>query len=281
MKTTENSPLQFDKVQYANAPGVENAAVCVACKELISDSYYEVNGQIVCPRCKNQLHGAVTGGSKAVRMISAVALGLVAAIISSIGYYFLCKISGREFAIATIAMGWFVGLAVHKGARGRGGWFYITAAVLLTYASVAFSYVPMIFENHESEGEPVAQTATVDTSAQSEFKTAEATKSQSEQTKTSEDRAMTDADRTMKTPSGENESALPPSLLLRLLALVFLIPILNAKSSPIMILIYGFGLWQAGKMNRQPHINVTGPYSTRGGTAQVRPDVATHDNSVI
>lgn len=140
MSSPENSPLQFDKVQYSDAPGGENAAVCVVCKTPISDSYYEVNGQIVCPRCKNQLHGAVTGGSKTVRMVSAVALGLVAAIVSSVGYYFLREISGLELAIATIAMGWLVGLAVHKGARGRGGWFYITAAVLLTYASVAFSY---------------------------------------------------------------------------------------------------------------------------------------------
>jgi len=217
-------PLQFDKVEYAETPS--SMASCVACAQPITDIYYEANGKIVCPRCKEQLKGSIHGGSRLARFGRAFLFGLGAAILSAAAYYLICKITNSELAIATIAMGWLIGKAVHTGANSRGGWFYIITAVTLTYLSIGASVLALALAEEGLQGIGIEQW-------------------------------------------------------IFLLIYMFAVPVLAAISSPLLFLIYGFGLWQAGRMNVRPHIAVTGPYYTRGGTAVSPNDGTIPDDKLI
>lgn len=205
--------LQFDKVEYGTAGG-GNAASCASCDMPITDTYYEVNGQIMCTNCKAQLQQAIAGGSKAMRMLQAFSFGFAAMVLSSIAYYLVRKLANAEFAIASIAIGWGIGWAVHRGAGGRGGLFYQLTAVLLTYCAIAFSYAVPYMRDISTNALPV---------------------------------------------------------IARVFGYVLAIPVSAGIQSPILFLIYIFGLWQAFRMNARPRIVVTGPYSTRGGAAAAAP----------
>ena len=54
----------------------------------------------------------------------------------------------RDFEIGLIAIvvGLMVGVAVRKGSKGRGGWFYQTLAVVLTYGCICAQYMPDIVQ---------------------------------------------------------------------------------------------------------------------------------------
>jgi hypothetical protein len=66
-------------------------------------------------------------------------------------------------------------------------------------------------------------------------------------------------------PSGLRKALI--TVIMLIISLVF--PLLVAKSSPILALIYLFGLMQAWRMNRRPHIAITGPYQL--GASEVSP----------
>lgn len=68
------------------------------------------------------------------------------------------KLTGYSIGLVAIVVGAVVGLAVRKGARGRGGWVYQGMAIILTYLAIAASYVPDVIkaiEKGEAERESV------------------------------------------------------------------------------------------------------------------------------
>src|SRR2546427_9516885 len=69
--------------------------------------------------------------------------GLGAGVIGAIIYYAVMAIAHLEIGIVAILIGYMVGYAVRKGARGRGGRRFQVLAVALTYASVALAYTPI------------------------------------------------------------------------------------------------------------------------------------------
>ncbi len=57
----------------------------------------------------------------------------------------MLKLTGYEFGLIAILVGYAVGIAVRRGSSGRGGWPYQLLAVGLTYASIVGSYLPLVF----------------------------------------------------------------------------------------------------------------------------------------
>jgi hypothetical protein len=57
----------------------------------------------------------------------------------------------------SLAVGYIVGRAIHMGSRGSGGRRYQIAAVVLTYAAVSLSAIPMAISQSRNQ-EPSAQT---------------------------------------------------------------------------------------------------------------------------
>ena len=61
-------------------------------------------------------------------------------------FYLVEKISGYQLSILAIAVGFLVGRAVRWATGGRGGVIYQVLAVVLTYAAIAFSWLPFVAE---------------------------------------------------------------------------------------------------------------------------------------
>lgn len=76
----------------------------------------------------------------------ALLLGGLAGAAGTLVWSLIIYTTGYELGIIAIFLGVGVGLAVRKGARGRGGWKYQALAMALTYLSITTSYVPMAWK---------------------------------------------------------------------------------------------------------------------------------------
>jgi hypothetical protein len=86
----------------------------------------------------------------------AVVFGLAAA--AAVGPVLRCPaLTGYEFGLIAIVVGFLVGAAVEKGSNGRGGWQYQTLAMFLTYTSIVSSYVPLIIRQVMTEEQSASQ----------------------------------------------------------------------------------------------------------------------------
>ena len=135
--------LQFERAEFGAAPAARN---CTGCHQPIAGHYFDVNGQPFCEACTasiRQAHGDSPGGAAFGRALGA---GLVAGAVGSSLYYLVAKISGYQLSIIAIAVGFLVGRAVRWATGGRGGVIYQVLAVVLTYAAIAFSWVPFLAE---------------------------------------------------------------------------------------------------------------------------------------
>jgi hypothetical protein len=135
--------LQFERAEFGAAPAARN---CTGCHQPIAGQYFDVNGQPFCDACTasiRQAHGDSPGGAAFGRALGA---GLVAGAVGSSLYYLVAKISGYQLSIIAIAVGFLVGRAVRWATGGRGGVVYQVLAVALTYAAIAFSWVPFMVE---------------------------------------------------------------------------------------------------------------------------------------
>jgi hypothetical protein len=140
--------LQFERADFGTAP----ARPCAGCHQPIAGDYYDVNGQAFCAACRTalvQAHGASPGAAAFGR---ALAAGLAAGGVGSTLYYLIDRLTGYQFGLVAIAVGFLVGRAVRWGTGGRGGVLYQVMAVCITYASIAFSFLPYVLERNETLG---------------------------------------------------------------------------------------------------------------------------------
>lgn len=134
--------LQFERAEYPEAP----SSACAACGQGLWDAYYQVNGRVTCERCKTQLELAQPNGSGFGRFVRASLFGALAGGVGAGIWYGVRAATGYEVGLIAIVVGLMVGGAVKAGARGRGGWLYQLVAVVLTYASIVSTYIPLIIQ---------------------------------------------------------------------------------------------------------------------------------------
>ena len=282
---SDPQPLQFDQVEYASSPGTAAgpaANACAACKRPLSDPYFEVNGKVVCANCKLAIQAQVSGGSGAGRFFRALVFGLLAAVAGSALYYGVRAISGMEIGLIAILAGWMVGSAVRRGSSMRGGLLYQILAALLTYVSISYSFLPDTIKAIRQKSGDETEQVISKTSRTYKHATIAATASDSPESSKSVAAEKSDAEESISTvPATAEQHAskrdsrkeskggrlgnVPPvvrDIVLMTLMLIFALslPIVVGASQPIVALIYVFGLWQAWRMNRRPHIVITGPY---------------------
>jgi ribosomal protein S27E len=224
--------LQFDRAEFATpaAPVVK----CASCNHSIIQSYYEAVGKTICATCREALASAADSGGTA-RLLRALMAGFGAAILGSIVWWGVRKVSGYEIGLISIGIGIGVGRAVQWGSRNRGGWAYQLLAVLLTYASIAGNYMPDVVTGILEQAKDTTKTAVAAPAAAG-------------------------------TPVKASAAATPSvGGFLLALGAVFLMaaaaPFLAGASNIIGLLIIGFGLWNAWKVNRRIDVVVNGPYS--------------------
>lgn len=248
--------LQFDHADYAE--GQEVVPQCKGCNQPIVDTYYEVNGNLTCPACLEKVQAALTGGSRLRRFLRALVFGAIAAGIGSGIYYAIRYLTGYEFGLVAIVVGFMVGGAVRAGANARGGWFYQCLAMFLTYTAIASTYLPMILAELRSAADEASQKAPT-------IMTQPAPLDQPESAPTTAP-ALTE----ISEEDLEYVEDIDPGLKILLLLALALLVLVLAYAAPfviafsgdgfILLIIIGIGLYEAWRMNKRPQFQINGPY---------------------
>jgi hypothetical protein len=232
----EPDGLQFDHAEFEQA--ASSTVTCAACKRPIVDQYFEINGTIVCESCKGVIATRLRGGSGFVRFARALVFGSGAAIVGIIGYVLIFRATKGEIGMGLllIVMGYLIGRAVRAGSRNLGGLGFQLLAVSITYLAIGAAYTAVLMTIIDKPKNPPA--------------------------------AQVPADPAGQPPEpGPGQAAPPPLSGPELVAMaIYLVlfsiqtPVLIAQQNVITIVIIGFALWQAWRMNVRLKLVVTGPY---------------------
>jgi len=254
----EHDKLQFDRVEPAGGAGsAQPGLACTACQRSLTDTYFEANGQVVCSSCRNAIAAEWNRGGAAGRFSKALGFGVAAMIVCSILWYAVLRLTDSQWGILAIVVGLVVGGAVRKGSSARGGWRYQTLAIFLTYTAIVSSYVPFIIEGlSENAGQVAEQLADSSAAVTPPVASADAV-------------GTTDA----VPPAAVQLGVLAVLVgLVALVAILYATPFLMGIENLIGLLIIGFALYEAWKLNRKTELTITGPYRVAdpagGGTAR-------------
>src|SRR6267378_7527400 len=178
--------LQFDRAEPAPGTAALGAMTCKSCGTLLRDSYFTLNGNIVCDRCRYIIEEEWNRGGAAGRLGKSLGLGTLAAIACSVVWYAVLALTDSQWGILAVVVGLVVGGAVRKGSNGRGGWRYQALAIFLTYTAIVSSYVPLIIQEMREHSAqvtkatpptgktlPVADTTTATTASTSSSSTSD------------------------------------------------------------------------------------------------------------
>ena len=135
--------LQFEQADYAEGEKASTNA-CSACNGSLGAQYFLANNHVVCESCVEQLNAQRSAGSPFGRFGLAVMLGLIAGALGAGLYFGIARLTGYEFGLIAIVVGFAVGAAVRWGSGGRGGKPYQFLAIFITYAAIVSTYVPAI-----------------------------------------------------------------------------------------------------------------------------------------
>ena len=245
--------LQFDRVisaPDASAPSDTLAVICAACQTPIETEYFDVNGSILCSRCRTVAEAAAQTPRGIVPLITASLYGLGAGVFGAVLYYAVMAIAHLEIGLVAILIGYMVGYAVRTGARGRGARRFQVLAVALTYASIALAYAPIAM-TQVIEADRTAQNVPAATASSTAITA-----------------AATEGGR-VATPLPSGRRVLLSFVFLA--ALVAVLPLLvvfgSLPSGLISGLIIFIGMRQAWKMTAAPWLQILGPYRVGAGTA--------------
>ena len=270
-----NEPLQFDVAESsASSDDASHRAQCRGCGQPIQDTYYEVNGSVVCGACRAVIDRP--RGTRLRRVLQATALGTLAAVAGSLLYFGVAALTGREFGLVAIAVGYMVGTAVRKGSGGRGGWAYQTLAIALTYLAIVSTYVPLVVKEFQKEGsrgsarEHAATPVPMDTiTISARGPVASSSRSDSgARARRVENAPVMQAGTPRPVPRSDSTHLGPGTVLLGIGALVLLaaiVPIAAGFSNLIGLLIIGIAVFEAWKLNRRVRLTIAGPYRLGAG----------------
>lgn len=273
--------LQFDRaepIEAGAAPaGSDDSAflpTCQKCQQRISDAYYEVQGAVSCGSCYQEALAAWHSGTPITRGLRALVFGCVAALLGCILYYAILKLTGYEFGLIAIVVGYAVGYAVKVGGGRRGGAYYQALAIALTYLSIVFSYLPMVFEGVMNEvaqeeqavEEPVAalvEPATGDPATNEAASSAPPTPESAAPPGELPATAPSPADGSLASEAsaeGEIDAVGGLVAVVVLMGLILAMPFLAGLENILGLIIIGFGLFEAWKINRKEEFSAAGPY---------------------
>jgi hypothetical protein len=240
-------PATGGEIQFDRADFVQPSAgpICAQCGRSLAGHYFEVNGAMVCEGCRYAVETAFQQRGGLGGFVKAAFAGFGAAVAGSILYYAVREISGLEIGLISILVGWGVGKSVRWGSKAKGGWAYQSLAIFLTYMAIVSTYLPAIF-HQLSERQGRAKAAAT---------------------------APAPAGGAATVPAQPVNPAQPPppprehvsfgEAMLGLGAILLLaavIPFLAGAKNLIGLLIIGFGLWEAWKLNRRAELAISGPF---------------------
>jgi hypothetical protein len=136
--------LSFERAEFETPQKQELA--CGFCKRPIAGQYWQLASRTACDSCRASLERELSAGASGQSFLRAAQFGALAAIAGSLVWILISKVTGYELGIVAIGVGYLVGKAVRKGARGIGGRRYQYLALFLTYSAIALASVPAIYE---------------------------------------------------------------------------------------------------------------------------------------
>lgn len=133
--------MQFEHAEFS-AP--TPAQSCANCQGPAAPEYFELNGKVFCRACRQGIGASLEKLRTSGSLGRAFLYGLGAAALGSIAFYAISAITGFQFGLIAVVIGFGVGKAVRKGSGSLGGRRYQIMAMLLTYVSIASTNVPPI-----------------------------------------------------------------------------------------------------------------------------------------
>jgi len=239
-----DDPGSGDDLQLEHAEIPDTPLVCAGCGVPIGETYFEVNGRVVCPSCQGRIVGARAEGSGVGRLVVATLLGVGAAAVGAIVWYGIREVTGYEVGLVAIGVGLLVGVAVQRGSGGRGGVPYQILAVVLTYLSIVSASAPYVWQ-----GIRIGVARQID--ARKAGQTPDAAAAQAETPPSADAEAM----------ANEFMHHLPASAWLTMGAIVLGSPFMGGFTNAIGWLIIFFGLQQAWRLTRRAPLKVAGPFT--------------------
>jgi hypothetical protein len=237
--------LQFDRAVFDQETPAPLA--CRLCQTPIADTYFDVNGQPTCPSCHGELVASI-GVDRGFRgLLLAVAAGLGGGLGGALIYYAVLAVTGYEIGLIAILVGLMVGHSVKWGAGGRGGRRFQAIAVAITYVAIVSTYVPFVIAGMQEAPAPTQASA----SPASDSTTAAPVIAPAGQ-------AGTPAGPQSDTAPTLGEFAIALALMIGVL---LALPFLGGLENAIGVLIIGFALWEAWKVNRRATLEVSGPFT--------------------
>lgn len=193
-------------------------------------------------------------GSRAGRLTKAALLGLGAGAVGAAIYYAVLALTGYNVGLVAIVVGMLVGRAVRRGSGNRGGLGYQFLAAGITYLAIASTFVPMALK----------EIAGADGGASTEAVSGTTDGAAPQGSSTGTPAAAPGTASSAPKESAPAEDAAPGSVVIAVIALVGLtlaLPILAAFGGNIIsLLIVGFGVWEAWRVNKRFTIDITGPH---------------------
>ena len=243
--------IQFDKVEYSE--GTKPFA-CASCERPVTGEYYEAGGKYICPSCRDSM---LSQAGDARSLLKASGLGLVAAIIGGAIWFGVRRLTGYEIGLIAIVVGLMVGLAVRAGAKGMGGPRYQALAVFLTYTGVALNYAPDILSS-------VMEGASAPDAAPAASSSANAAQPP-QPTAASPPSGAVPGSSASEVPQSQEAGVVSglaaiALLLILVMALAYAAPFLAGFENILGLLIIGFALFEAWRINRR--VPIQGPFRT-------------------
>jgi hypothetical protein len=134
--------VSFERAEFEKpATGLS----CGFCQQPISDQYWQIAKRTACANCRANFERELAASTSRASFLRAARYGALAAAAGSVAWIVISKVTGYEIGIVAIGIGFLVGKAVRKGARGFGGPRYQYLAIFLTYSAIALASLPAIF----------------------------------------------------------------------------------------------------------------------------------------
>src|SRR6185369_344664 len=119
---------------------------CGLCKRAITTEYWQSLGKVLCASCRDVVNRTAAEARRGATLGKAFLLGGGVALACGIGYAIFVGVSGLQFALVTIGIGWAVGRSIQKVTRGFGTRKHQVLAVVLTYIASSMGYAPAVLK---------------------------------------------------------------------------------------------------------------------------------------
>jgi hypothetical protein len=260
---------QFGTAEYQGVPSPD---VCKLCQQPIMGQYYRANTAMLCPGCAERVRQQAPQDSHGAFM-RALFFGLGGFVVALVAYSLIgILLRGWTIGYLALGVGWIVGKAMMTGSKGVGGRRYQIVAVLLTYAAVSMSAVPIgislawnqISEQSQKASHPPAQTS------QPADQTSHPPAQTSPQPATAEQKPADSASQPQDAKQPDSKPSVG-AFLGQLLWWGLASPFLGLQDGIggiLMLVILFVGMQFAWRMTRGVHIMVDGPFQTASATKE-------------